>query len=96
MVDVFDGITSLIPMELVCIDNIKLELYKGRCENILVVMDHFTRYAYAIPKSNQAAITRTHVLPNNFFLHYGFQAKLQNNQGADFESRVIKKFALRD
>ena len=37
------------PMQLVCMDFLSLERSKGGYENILVITDHFTRYAKAIP-----------------------------------------------
>ena len=83
-------IQTTAPMEFVCIDYLKLERSKGGYENILVITDHFTRYAYAIPTRYQAARTTAHVLLDNFFIHYGFPAKLHSDLGANFESRVIK------
>ena len=85
------SITSAAPMELVCIDYLSLERSKGGNENILVITDHFSRYAQAIPTRNQTATTTARVLFDNFFVHYGFPAKLHSDKGANFESMVIKK-----
>ncbi len=85
------NIISTAPMELVCIDYLSLETSKGGFENILVITDHFSRYAQAIPTRNQTARTTARVLVDNFFVHYGFPAKLHSDKGANFESKTIKK-----
>ena len=56
------------PMELVCIDYLKLDKCKGGYENVLVITDHFTRYSQAIATRNQSAQTTARVLYDNFFL----------------------------
>ena len=85
------NITSSAPMDLVCIDCLSLERSKGGFENILVITDHFSRYAQAIPTRNQTARTTARALFVNFFVHYGFPAKIHNDKAVDFESKVIKK-----
>ena len=86
------NISSSAPMELVCIDYLSLERSKGGFENILVITDHFSRYAQAIPTRNQTAQTTARVLFENFVLHYGFPAKLHSDKAANFESKVIKNY----
>ena len=85
------NITSSAPMELICIDYLCLERSKGRIENILVITDHFTRHAQAIPTRNQSAYTTAKALYENFFVHYGFPAKIHSEMGANFESKLIRK-----
>lgn len=78
------------PMELVCIDFLKVEPSKGGIENILVVTDHFTKYSQAYPCRNQTAATTAKVLYEQFFIHYGFPERLHSDQGRNFESKTIK------
>lgn len=75
-------------MELVCVDSLSLKQSKGGYENILVINDHFARFAQAIPCKNQTAHTTAKALYENFFLHYSFPEKIQSDQGRNFESKV--------
>jgi transposase InsO family protein len=84
-------ISSAAPMEIVCIDFLSLERSKGGFEHILVVTDHFTRYAQAFPTKNQTAKTTAKVLFEQFFIHYGFPERIHSDQGANFESTLIKE-----
>ena len=84
------NVATTQPMEMVCLDFLSLEPSKGGVENILVISDHFTRYAQAFPTRNQTARTTARVLFENYIVHYGFPAKLHSDQGRNFESATIR------
>ena len=78
------------PLELVCMDYLTLEKCKGGYEHILVITDHFTRYAVAVPTRNMTAKTTAEAFVNNFIVHYGIPKRIHSDQGANFESQLIK------
>ena len=85
----FASITSNTPMELMCIDFLSLETSKGGFENI-VITDHFTQYAQAIPTKNQTACMIVRILFDNDFAYYGFPSKLHSDNAKNSESKVIQ------
>ena len=85
------NIVSTAPMEIVCVDFLSLERSKGGIENVLVITDHFSRYAQAFPTRNQTARTTARILFDQFIVHYGFPARLHSDQGQNFESKLIKE-----
>lgn len=87
-------ITSNGPMDLVCIDFLSLEPDSKGLSNILVVTDHFTRYAQAFPSKNQTARTVAKILVDKYFVHYGLPGRIHSDQGRDFESQLIKELLL--
>ena len=71
-------------------DYLKIEPSKSNVENVLIVTDHFTRYAQAFPSKTQTTLATAKILWNNFILHYGFLAKIITDQGHNFESELIE------
>ena len=59
----------------------------GKDVKVLVITDHFTRYAQAIIITLQTA----QAMAMGFFTHYGFPTNILSNQGNDFESKLIKE-----
>ncbi|XP_024120881.1 uncharacterized protein K02A2.6 [Oryzias melastigma] len=79
------------PLELLCMDYLTLEPDQSNTKDILVLTDHFTKYAMAIPTANQKAKTVAKCLWENFIVHYGIPERLHTDQGPDFESHLIKE-----
>ena len=82
------------PMELVHVDYVGMEVTvaakeKPVVKNVLVVVDHFTRYVQAFVTKNHTARTTARVLYNNFFSIFGFPQKLLSDQGTEFTGDVI-------
>ena len=85
------NITTSYPLELVCMDFLTLENSNGGFGNILVITDHFTKYAVAIPTTNQTARTTADAFYNNFIINFGIPTRIYSDQGANFESNIIKQ-----
>ena len=75
------------------LDYLSLEPSKGNIENVLVITDHFTRYALAYASKTQTAQATARILWDNFICHYGFPEQFISDQGRNFESDLIKNFA---
>ena len=82
------------PMEKVHVDYIGMEVTVSTQEklvvkNVLVVVDHFTRYVQAYMTRNQTVRTTARVLYNKYFSVFGFMQRLMSDQGTGFTSKVI-------
>ena len=84
------SIHSSQPLEIVCMDFLTLEASKG-FGHVLVITDHYTRYAVAIPTRNLTAKTTAQVFFNDFVAHYGIPKRIHSDQGANFTGKLIKE-----
>ena len=73
------------PLEIIHLDHLTLEPSKGQYESVLVVTDHFTRYAQAY------ALTTAKILWEQFLRHYGFPQKILTGHGPGFESQLFQE-----
>ena len=78
------------PMEIVHMDFLTIGSKKdpNKDINVLVITDHFTRYAQAFVTTSQTAIVVAQTLYKEYLVHYGWPDKLHSNQAGNFESKV--------
>ena len=85
-------LTATHPLELVHMDYLTIESRTGGADvNILVITDHFTRYAQALVTSSQTARVTAQALWERFIVHYGLPEKLISDQGRNFESELVQE-----
>lgn len=84
-------IKTTYPFELVAIDFLHLEKCKQGYEYILVVMDHFTRFAQAYPTKNKTAKTVVEKIFNDFALKWGFPSKIHHDMGLEFQNQMFSQ-----
>ena len=84
------------PLELVHLDYTSIEsmmeLNKApMVKNVLMMTDHFTRYALAVVMKDQTAKTVAKVFYECFIAVFGVPAKLLSNRGANFTSALVEE-----
>lgn len=81
------AINTTYPFELISIDFLYLETCKHSYEYILVVMDHFTRFAQAYAKKNKSAKK----VFNHFALNFRFPARIHHDMSRKFENQMFSQ-----
>ena len=80
------------PLELIHLDFLTLEgnTDDNRSVNILVVMDHFTKYVqqYVTPKQTAPVVAQTSW---DFLVHYGSPENILTDEGKSFENSLIRE-----
>ena len=60
-------------------------------KNVLVMTDHFTRYAFAVVIKDQTAKTVMKVFYEHFIAVFGAPTKLVSNRGVNFTSALVEE-----
>ena len=81
-----DNYTSY-PLELINLDFVMIGTRNDHNKNmsVLIVVDHFTRYAAAYIMSKQTALVVAKVLWENFLVNYGWPEKILTDEGKNFK-----------
>ena len=84
-------IMASYPLELIHLDFLTIGGKDDVLKHILVVTDHFTRYAQCYVTSNQTAVTMANKLVNESFTNYGWPDKILTDRGSSFENILFKE-----
>ena len=86
-----ENVNATYAMELVHMDYLTIKATEGGKDvDILVITDHFTKYAQSIVTSLQTAKCTAQNLWDKFIVHYGLPEKILTDQEHNFESDLLK------
>ena len=79
------------PLDLLCLDFLKVNPSRDGKKNILVLTDAFTKFSQAFVTNNQKAPTVTKILVDTWVYIYGILACIHSNKGQSFENAIKSK-----
>ena len=76
-------------MDPMCIDFTKVDTSKDGKENILVLIDAFTKFSHVLVTPNQKAIIIVKILADKWFYVYGIPACKHSDKGHSFDNEIM-------
>ena len=77
------------PLEFLCIDFTKVDPSKSGKENILVLMDTFSKFSQAFVTNNQKTLTVVKILVDKWFNVYGIPSQIHSDMGRSFDNEIM-------
>ena len=77
-------------MDLLCINFTKVDPSKSGKENILVLIDAFTKISKVFVTLNQKALTIAKILVDKWFYVYGIPTQIHSDQGRSFDNQIMQ------
>ena len=78
------------PINLFCIDFMKVDPSKDGTENVLVMTDAFSKFSVAVVMPNQQVKTVPKVLVDKWFYVYGIPTRIHSDLGKSFDNKIIE------
>ena len=82
-------IDATYPLQVVHMDFLQIGRKQDKNTSVLIVTDHFTRYAQAYVTHDQTAATVVKVFIDKFVTHYGWPERILTDQGQCFEVKLF-------
>ena len=84
------------PLEILAIDFTVLDKSSSGVENVLVLIDDFTKLTQAIPARDQKATNEARVLVKEWIVRFGVPKRIHSDQGRNFEGKAIQELCKID